>query len=304
MILNKIAAVVAVFHPDHISFNETLRAISKQVERVILVNNGGLNVSLVENSFDFVVLGDGTNLGIGAAQNLGISWAKSNGIEYLLTLDQDSIPSPDMVDKLHSAASHLQSQGVQVAACGPRFLLRQNDNPSVFLRVGGFGLVPATEGGLFPYLPCDFLISSGMLIPLDTLNQVGLMDESLFIDHVDTEWCFRAASHGYKCFGVADAMMRHKLGSGCRTIRFGNRVRNLPQHFESRYYFIVRNGMILRRRAYMPKAWQRHDFIRVVGLLMASLLTTRQGFGIARKSFRGFIDGLQGVSGPGPCELR
>lgn len=42
------------------------------------------------------------------------------------------------------------------------------------------------------------LISSGSFVSTDILRQVGGMDETLFIDMVDSEWCWRAA-HKLNC---------------------------------------------------------------------------------------------------------
>lgn len=48
-------------------------------------------------------------------------------------------------------------------------------------------------------LECDLLICS--LISLRALDIVGAMEESFFIDQLDTEWCFRAHAAGYNVFG-------------------------------------------------------------------------------------------------------
>jgi len=53
-------------------------------------------------------------------------------------------------------------------------------------------------------LETDMLIASGCLIPADVLRDVGLMDDALFIDHVDTDWCMRARARGYRLLGVCE----------------------------------------------------------------------------------------------------
>jgi len=61
-------------------------------------------------------------------------------------------------------------------------------------------------------MECDFLLSSGSLVPLDVIDKVGGMEEELFIDQVDTEWCLRARSMGYRVFGAFGAILEHRLG--------------------------------------------------------------------------------------------
>ena len=61
------------------------------------------------------------------------------------------------------------------------------------------------------------------------------MEEALFIDQVDTEWCLRARSMGYRVFGACGAILEHRLGEAYYRIWFG-RWRQLPRHKPFRYY--------------------------------------------------------------------
>lgn len=51
---------------------------------------------------------------------------------------------------------------------------------------------------------CDFLIIFGLLILLVLLDCVGLMDELLFIDNIDMDWCFWVMVVGLGLYGVCD----------------------------------------------------------------------------------------------------
>jgi len=76
---------------------------------------------------------------------------------------------------------------------------------------------------------------------------VGLMDEDLFIDHVDSEWCFRAKAKGFQLFGVGGAAMTHALGERRKEIWFLRR-RIVTLHKPFRYYYIFRVGYPLPSR--------------------------------------------------------
>ncbi|HFP9739483.1 TPA: glycosyltransferase family 2 protein, partial [Escherichia coli] len=56
------------------------------------------------------------------------------------------------------------------------------------------------------------IIASGKLINLEVLDQVGFMEDDLFIDGVDHEWCWRAGRLGYKIAIIENAIMKHRLG--------------------------------------------------------------------------------------------
>lgn len=62
-------------------------------------------------------------------------------------------------------------------------------------------------------------------------------ERGIFIDYVDTEWCFRALSKGYKLYMSEKAVMRHSVGDD--TINLLNF--KIPVHSGYRRYYRVRN---------------------------------------------------------------
>ncbi len=294
-----IAAVIVVYRPNLDELTAAFKAIVPQVGLLLLIDNGGLGSFCVTTDRNVEVISMGRNVGVAAAQNAGIKRAKSLGADYVLLLDQDSVAAPDMVRCLLSGLEERQTEGAKVAACGPRYLLGNSREASGFLEAGTFMLRRTSGDKARETTACDFLIASGMLIPMQSLTTVGLMDDSLFIDHVDTEWCFRASSLGFRCFGVSKAFMRHRLGQSCRSVSFWGRRRQLPRHLPFRYYFIVRNSILLRRRSYMPPAWRRHDCIRLAGLMLFYSFSPKARVCTLRMFVRGLVDGLLGRAGPG-----
>ena len=70
------------------------------------------------------------------------------------------------------------------------------------------------------------------------------MDEDLFIDWVDLEWCWRARHKGYQVIGSGDVEVSHSLGDTSRNI--GYREVNLRSPL--RHYYITRNAFSLALR--------------------------------------------------------
>jgi rhamnosyltransferase len=179
-----------------------------------------------------------------------------------------------MVRHLVSALDVLECQGRRVAACGPRYHGPAEHDFSSFVRAGRLRLKHVLPLGNDPTVTCDFLISSGMLVPSDTLRAVGEMEDALFIDHVDTEWCFRAKRGGYECHGVAAAHMEHELGRSRKRIWLG-RWRQVPDHPPERMYYLARNTLWLSRRDYISLACKQHLLTRLAGLVTFALLARR-----------------------------
>lgn len=94
-----------------------------QVLAVVIVDNGSLCDLAAWNSqrglraVELRLLGE--NRGIAAAQNVGIRWALDrDDVGFVLLMDQDSIPAPDMVAQLQAGYQELAANNRQVAAVG------------------------------------------------------------------------------------------------------------------------------------------------------------------------------------------
>jgi rhamnosyltransferase len=136
-------------------------------------------------------------------------------------------------------------------------------------------------------IPCDFLISSGSLLPVDAYRRVGPFDESLFVDNVDLEWCMRARAAGFSLYGVAAAHLEHQLGEA--RLRVGDKVR-LVVHSPERLYYMTRNRLLLYRRPYMPLKWKIKDSLRIVAKFTATMVFLAPRREYARMTWRGLRD--------------
>src|SRR5690606_24388559 len=122
------------------------------------------------------------------------------------------------------------------------------------------------------------------------------MDAKLFIDHIDTEWCYRAQSSGFSLYGVCNAFMQHTLGDKQIRIWWG-RWRNIPFHQPFRYYYIFRNSSLLWQRTYMPVAWKQADMLRILYILLFFTLFSSNRMANLRMMIKGLWDGLNNRSG-------
>lgn len=296
--------VVVTYNPDKPALIANLTALLSQVQHVVVVDNDSTcDVTDIIKCVDKKQR-DRINLiklqhndGLGNAFNIGIASARNLNTAFVLLMDQDSVPESGMVKQLHDAYLHLKNQGIAVAAVGPRYRNPISGQLSHFVRADGFRLIQVLchEGGN-DYPRADFLISSGTLIAIPILDKVGGMDAKLFIDHVDTEWCYRAQSRGFSLYGVCNAFMQHTLGDKQIRIWWG-RWRNIPFHQPFRYYYIFRNSMLLWKRTYMPLAWKRADVLRILYIFFFFTLFSSNRMANLRMMIRGLRDGFHNRSG-------
>lgn len=297
-------AVIVSYHPEPAAIASLVDAVASQVGAVAVVDNasdGGWQaaLALTLSAHGGALLGLSCNIGLAAAQNLGIDWARSHGYSHVLLLDQDSEPGEGMVASLLQALQVLAATN-RVGAVGPRFHDQREDRDAPFVRIR-FPLnrklwcESATQ-----HIACDFLISSGALIPLDVLDRVGPMDAGLFIDNVDLEWGFRARAQGYALYGVCAATMHHRLGDDRRALPFGSQV---VVHGSLRLYYMMRNRLLLYRMPHTPRVWIAQDLPRVLAKLFLFGVLIGPRPRNLRCMLRGLWDGLRGRDGVCPATL-
>jgi rhamnosyltransferase len=236
------------------------------------------------------------NLGLAAAQNIGIERLRELGCDFVVLLDQDSLPTEHMVENLYRAWARGSSEGIRIGAVGPQWVDRLTGTVAPFVRlgIGRMRKLRCRDGDL---VPCDLLISSGSLIPMAVLDDVGLMDSGLFIDHVDHDWGLRAQTRGWKLYGTGGVRLQHGIGENrIRLWFFG--WRELPVHAPLRDYYKVRNAIavfLLR-----PSAWRWRLFCAVMlpTFALVSLLLLPRRRQRAAMMLRGVRDALARRVGP------
>ena len=295
---NRICAVIVTFNPILAILLELIANIAANVAAIVIVDNGSIKDFSEHFRSDIKVhfhpLPE--NLGIGAAQNIGIQFAIAHNFTHVLLMDQDSIPECNMIQRLTAALDTLSNQGKRISAVGPRYLDPATGYSSPFASLGW----PTFRLEYPPYkhefIQSDFLISSGSLIALDTLRHVGGMEESLFIDLVDTEWFFRAQSLGYSAFGVPDAIMHHQLGDRVIRVWLG-RWRQVPYHSPARHYYFFRNSIHLMRKKHVPLQWILNNSIQLLYMIFFFPIFTAPRFSHLQLMLKGIKDGICGKSG-------
>jgi rhamnosyltransferase len=250
-------AVVVTYHPNYDRLTRLLSALRPQVADVIIIDNTQVNV------------------GIAAAQNVGIKEAIARGAKHVALFDQDSVPAPDMLGVLRTALVDLERSGEKIAAVGPNYWHGSG------LKISGSSPTRV-----------DLIIASGCLLSVQALRDVGLMNEALFIDLVETEWLLRAKQRGWNVYQCPSAMMEHQLGDGDIRIWLG-KWHHVPEHSPLRHYYYVRNSVYLSTHSSLPLGWKLSSLKRL--LLRFFAFGTRRDH--AAMMLAGVRDGLLGKLG-------
>lgn len=264
--------VVAVFYNPKIEqirkFEELSRCIS-----VVVVDNSSTEYAL--EGCHYIPLGE--NKGIAAAQNVGIRYARLQGYKYVLLLDQDSTIDKSFIENIYNDYILLKEEDSKVGYIGPIFIDR--DSNQEYKNYSDKSSV---------YTKTSEIIASGSFISMITLEAVGLMDESLFIDLVDFEWCWRAVSKGYTGYMTRNVKMIHSIGNEYHN--WHGFVLGISAPF--RYYYIYRNTLWLSKRNYVPSRWKIKSIIRGILDMFLVPVFSKQGGACLKNMFKGIKDGL------------
>ncbi len=141
------------------------------------------------------------NQGIAFALNQILNWAKSQRYSWVLTMDQDSICSVNMIDEY---LKYINDQ--KIALICP-FVL--NNGKITFDEYNKMKL-PKVNNIIDP-VKC---ITSGCLTNVKIVDKLGGFNDKLFINCVDVDLNCRVIENGYKIIRVNTAYMIQQMGKG------------------------------------------------------------------------------------------
>lgn len=294
-----VAAVVVTFFPDE-ALPARLAALARECDRVIVVDNGSdaaARALISGERVESILLEE--NRGLATALNLGLRRALESGFEWAVTFDQDSTPRPGMVEALWRTRVEAAAPG-RVAVVGPRLCEERLDDEDHRWIVPHpkcrwwFARVPCESGDLSGVA---FVITSGALTDLRIYRELGPMDEGLFIDYIDHDYCLRARRAGYEILVSLAAVLTHNLGAK-REYRVAGRAVRPTFHSALRLRYMARNRWVLWRRfAREFPHWAIFDLVYSHYNLLRVLIFEDRRVAKLVASVRGTWDGLMGRRG-------
>jgi len=192
---------------------------------VILVDNTpDRNLNVSGNSIYYIPLMK--NFGIAYALNVGFQKAKSLGVEWVLTMDQDSDLPSDMISKYHEVVS-MQLERFGLLCPKMNIYKGQGNKPNNSIEV------------------VDYALTSGSFVSMKAYEEVGGFKNELFIDSVDFEFCLNLRAHGYLLYRVGNVLMQHQLGNTHEYKLFGRHLFYITNHNYIRHYYMTRNNLYI-----------------------------------------------------------
>ncbi len=278
----KISGVVVLYNPEK-NVITNIQSYIHQVDILYAVDNSEeINPSIIEQIKKIkkvVYISNGDNCGVAKALNVGAEKSIEQGGELLLTMDQDSKATPDMVAKMLECIKGNKVSSIGLIA--PFHLYKKTLK------------MPKGE-------PCQKVLTvmtSGNLLSLNAYKKVGPFMDPLFIDHVDHEYCLRLNLNGFRVIQANNVILEHHLGSvsSCKLLFH---ELDFIVHDHIRFYYKTRNGFYVanKYKKIYPEFYRRFLKLFIKDIVKVFLLKNDRLKNL-QMIIRGYKDFRKGILG-------
>lgn len=244
MCSNSVCCIFVTYNPSK-KFIDNFKIILNQVEKVVIVDNGSTleDIEMLKelaeyNKIELIL--NNENLGIATALNSGVKYALSSNYKWILTMDHDSEAAKDMIQIMLNQYDLLgDKEKEEIGSLFPRFVEKSLAKDIEF------------QSEEYEYVPYE--ITSGNLVKSEVFNKIGLFDDELFIDMVDTDFCMRLNKYGIKMIRVNKAILLHNLGE-TEQKKIGFLKFSVSNHSPIRRYYMTRNRFYI---------WNKYSYLNI-----------------------------------------
>jgi GT2 family glycosyltransferase len=184
---------------------------------IVVVDNGSEDDSAEEIAGRFPdvrVLALSRNVGFAAACNLGLKQGLSEGTQYVLLLNNDTIADRELLTELVRAAETHPDAGI----LGPKVCNASQPDRIWYagarrrrwvLAAVSLGHDQLDQGQFERTREVDYIFGCGMFIRRQVLEVIGTLDPRFFLYLEDMDLCLRAQAAGFRLLYVPGAKILH-----------------------------------------------------------------------------------------------
>ena len=230
----KYLSAITTYNPDPSRLEENLRALLPQTDFLLITDNGSANFADIkalagklchDAGTELELIQNEKNLGVARALWQIMDFAEGNGFDWVLTLDQDSVAAPELIEHYLEYASYPSAGALTCVIKDRNF----------------------TESFPDTAAPVDKCITSGCFMSTEAYKKTPGYNPELFIDKVDFDICCALRRAGYEIICVPYEGLLHEVGhaknvsvAGRGTVVFGQPA--------WRRWYSARNGIYIARK--------------------------------------------------------
>jgi len=265
----------------------SLRQTSPHPKHIVVIDNasGDDTLAKVKKFSPVKLIQNKKNDGFAKGVNKGITYLKSQGCEYFVILNPDTIVHQDLFSQLLKPFA----QNKKIGITGP--VITYLTSPKKIWFAGGsinkiFGFTRHTfmdkllEATLISSRQTDFISGCCMMIKKDVFEKVGFFDEDYGLYFEDVAFCYKAQRFGFHSYLLNKPLVKHVVSAST-----GYPGSNAFSPLKA--YYFGRNQLLFLKRE--TKGFQKL-------LWLCSYFTVTTPYYLARqKSKHSFFSYLQGL---------
>lgn len=243
--MKKVAAILVTYNRLEL-LRESIKSLENQrqpVNHIIIINNNssdGTEIYLekYDKNPKYIIINSNINLGGAGGFNLGIKKAFSmTDDDYFWIMDDDTIPEKDALQHLLDTANFVDDDFGYLCSNVHWIDGTASNIPKVnnnWTNLATRGIIETSEATFV-----------SIFVTRQAVNEVGFPISDIFIWGDDTEYTLRLSNYK-KSYFVINSLVLHK--SKQKTVNLTivtDDSERLP-----RYYYLVRNGMYIRKKYY------------------------------------------------------
>jgi rhamnosyltransferase len=257
----KKAGVIILYNPDIQDVRKNISSYINFLDKLYVFDNSSVSHSneITDLSSKIEYTANLKNDGISLVLNLIANKAIAENYDALLTMDQDSFFSEQMISKYVSSANKLDWSKISMIGISPKDYTDHEQ------------LENNMEEGIFNLT--KLLITSGSFLNLKLFKVIGGFNEKLFIDCVDYDYCLKSILSGYQIGIISNIYLYHVGGTPQKLLG-----RNIALYSPERYYYIFRNHiyMWLKYSRHFPLLIIKNIFVNITLSIIPNLILTEK----------------------------
>ncbi len=223
----KLAGVVTLYNPDK-NVAQNLLSYASFLGHLYIFDNSPHSHAdikeIVSRETLVTYFWTGENKGIAQCLNQALRLADKEGFEWLLTMDQDSRFITNLIPDYLSCIGQISDNTYGICPIHKEELMNGKSKIDTLLS------------------EVKICVTSGNIIKIKIAMQLGGFDENLFIDEVDSEFCYRCNKAGYKLYKYNKLVFSHHIGKPIHKNILGFHFTALNESY-IRQYYIIRNKL-------------------------------------------------------------
>lgn len=293
-----ICAVIVTFNPEIVLLHKVVEAIIEDVAALFIVDNNSDNCGEIFNDMkkylNVQIITSDSNQGYPAALNKGIEKALDVESDVVLLLAHDTVLHAGAVREVKAFYDQHKEMRIGIMSAN---LERKAGSDS--------------SGDGFSYKRMVF--STGIFVPRQVFERVGLFNRQFFIYHEDDEFCIRVRKAGFKIVQLDQLYGSFKEGAATAHIWFPTPARFLrtgkifeevpiPARKAELIYYIARNGLYIA-------AWEDPSFYKwTIETTFFNIVSSARYFGrpwkVLKFAIIGLVHGALGTLGIWPPTMK